>query len=229
MAVKEETPAKVDADAVKGEKDAAGQGSDAEGTKAAGSEAKGDKGKTGEADDKGKGKEKTDEEKAAAVAAEKAKPPEKYDLKVPKDSKLDDDAVGRIAAFAKEQGLSNDAAQSLLEREHDAVSRYNESLEASLDEKADEWMEEAKKDKEIGGDDFKKNAELSKRVLDRYAPESFRKILDESGYGNHPDLVRTFVRIGKAMSEDQLVKSGGKSGGKKTLAERLYPNHPKTK
>lgn len=153
---------------------------------------------------------------------EKKALPEKYELKLPKDSALSPEHVEKLSAYAKEQGLSNEQAQGLLERESQAVSEYAATQMAKMKEVQDSWLETAKNDKEIGGEALKQNAELSKRVLERYSTPEFRKELNKTGLGNHPELVRVFSRIGKAMSEDQLVIPGVQTPGKKSIASVLY-------
>jgi hypothetical protein len=44
--------------------------------------------------------------------------------------------------------------------------------------------------------------------------------LNTTGLGNHPDLVKTFVKIGKAMSEDGMVD--GSNQGQLSAAKVLY-------
>lgn len=153
---------------------------------------------------------------------EKKALPEKYELKLPKDSALSPEHIEKLSAYAKEQGLSNEQAQGLLERESQAVSEYASSQLAKMKEAQESWVETAKGDKEIGGEAFKQNAELAKRVVERYATEDFRKELNKTGLGNHPELLRVFTRIGKAMSEDQLVIPGVQTAGKKSIASVLY-------
>ncbi len=153
---------------------------------------------------------------------EPPKLPDKYDLTIPKDSLLDPSIVDEISAYAKEKGLSNEAAQGLLERESKAVSSFRESQDSEVKEIRDSWLGEAENDKEIGGDDFKKNAELAKRVIDRFSTVEFKKTLNETGFGNHPEVIRIFTRIGKLMGEDVLARSGVQGSGEKSMEDVLY-------
>lgn len=153
------------------------------------------------------------------------KPPEKYDLKLPKDSPLEQSVVDRITEEAKKYGLSQDYAQHLIDREHNAVVSYVEAQKEALLAKSEAWVEEIKSDKELGGENFAKNAELAKRVVNRFGTEAFNKTLNDTGLGNHPELMRTFVKIGQAMSEDQLVIPGSQTPPKtKDIASTLYDN-----
>jgi hypothetical protein len=168
--------------------------------------------------------EASEKPRAEAQAPSEQKPavPEKYDLKLPEGSSLDASYVEKVASYAKEQKLSNEQAQAVLERENTAVATYVESQKDQLKKQTETWVESLRGDKELGGEAFKENVELAKRVVHRFGSEEFRKTLSETGLGNHPELVRVFARIGKEMAEDKLVHPGSQSGGKKSLESIFY-------
>lgn len=56
--------------------------------------------------------------------------------------------------------------------------------------------------------------------MDKFGSPELKQYLNETGLGNHPELVRIFANIGKAMSEDGLVT--GNSGGVKSAADVLF-------
>lgn len=167
----------------------------------------------------------------AAPPADSSKPPEgakpaapiEYKLKTPEGSLLDAARVEKIVSYSKERGFSNEQAQELLERESDAVSQFAEAQKQQMNKAANDWVEAVKTDKEIGGDGFKQNVALANRLVKRFGSEGFVKTLNETGLGNHPELVRFCTRIAKLMSEDQLIIPGAQAGGtKKTDADILY-------
>lgn len=162
-------------------------------------------------------KSKDDEKK---TDQEKDKSTDKYELKVGKESLLSNDQVQEIEAYARQQGFSNDQAQALLNREEKLLSAYKESLHTEFEATANKWTEDLKSDKEIGGDNFSKSVKIAERVIDRFATESFKKSLNETGFGNHPELVRTFVKIGQAMAEDTFEPSKG--GTKQKSIEDVF-------
>jgi hypothetical protein len=171
---------------------------------------------------------KPDETKPEVKPAEPKKE-EKFELKLPEGSLLEPKTVEEIAAFARERGFSQEQAQAVLEREGKAVSKFVEAQKATLTEQTALWLEDAKKDKELGGEAFEKNSELAKRVVHRFGSESLRKALDETGLGNHPELVRFCVRLGKAMKEDQLIVPGPQPGPKRSAEELFYGKSEKPK
>jgi len=148
--------------------------------------------------------------------------PQRFELKLPEGSILDQSAVERVSAFAKEMKLTPEAAQKVLEQEHMVLEGYAKTLDEQFAAKKQEWATQAFSDKELGGPQFKENIELAHRVIKRFAPQEFIQDLESSGLGNHPGLLKTFNRLGKAMSEDKLVQPGAQAGGQKSIEEHLY-------
>lgn len=151
--------------------------------------------------------------------------PDKYDLKLPEGSLLDANFLARQAETAKALGLSQELAQKQVELASNEVKAYHDAAVAKHQALVTEWMNQAKTDKEIGGDAFAQNAELSRRVVEKYSNPDFMKMLDQTGYGNHPELVRVFARIGRAIGEDTFIPptAGGKPS-KKSPEDVLYGN-----
>jgi len=174
---------------------------------------------------------------AGKVAAEqppkkesaKAVVPEKYELKMPDGSKLDQKHLESVSTYAKAKGLTNEQAQEFLNRESDAVKSLHDAQMAGLQERKTSWKKESELDKEIGGDNFAKNVELGHRVLKHFGADALIPQLEATGFGNHPDVVRLFMKIGKAMGEDTLVMPKSQGGGSKSLAETFYPSQQQQK
>lgn len=175
---------------------------------------------------------KTAKETAAAerTAAEANRPPKEYKLTKPKESVLSDESVVKIAAYAKEHGLTQKQAEAQLNRENQILVEARQAFESEnqtkMAEVQESWIATAKDDKEYGGPELPKNMELAKRVLEKYGTPEFKAILEDpkqGRFGNHPELVRVLVRIGKSMSEDQLILPGAQ-GAKRPVsaAEKLY-------
>lgn len=157
--------------------------------------------------------------------------PDKFDLKIPEKAIISQDHVERIAAFAKEHGLTNDKAQAILERDNQLLAedraRMLKEQETSMSKMQEGWLTTAKADKEFGGEQFDKNIELARRVLGKYGTPEFNAILTDPKqgmFGNHPELVRVLVRIGKAMGEDSFVNPGANGGNKnsESFADKFY-------
>lgn len=160
------------------------------------------------------------EQKAATDA--KTQEPVKYELKLPADALVDKSDLERIEADAKARGLSAEEAQSILDRENSALASFVEKQKKQTEGIVTGWKKAVEADKEIGGANFPKNAEIAKRAVDRFGSQEFKQALEESGLGNHPELVRVFYKIGKAMENDEFLSGQPNSIGKKSPSELLY-------
>jgi hypothetical protein len=100
-----------------------------------------------------------------------------------------------------------------------------------------EWETASKSDKEFGGDKFDANLAVAKKALDAFGTPELRALLGPydpknnpkgTGLGNHPEIIRAFLKAGKAISEDKFV-SGTRAPAALTnasAANALYPNQP---
>jgi hypothetical protein len=147
-----------------------------------------------------------------------------YKLAKPKDSRLSDADMERIESYAKDQGLSKEAAEKLVENQDNAHHEYIESLQAEHKQVIKQWVDDVRTDKELGGEKFGESAEYAKSVVDRFGTDKFREYLNDTGYGNNPEVVRIFARIGKAMAPDTIVKEHSPSTGQRSLEDVFYPN-----
>lgn len=145
--------------------------------------------------------------------------PESYTFDLPEGSQLPEEGVAAFSEFAKKQGLSQDAAQDLLSKMAPAMQDRQARL---LEQARADWQAQTKADKEIGGDKLNENLAVAKKALEKFGTPELTAMLNETGLGNHPDLVRTFYRIGKAISEDSFVPGSAGDAGNSRDARKLY-------
>ena len=168
---------------------------------------------------------KTEQETARAKAV-----PEKYELKFAAQSPLDTpEDRETIAAYCKQHKLSNEQAQTYLSLMEERASALTARQIAARESEAEAWRRQVETDKDLGGKNLETTLGHAQRVMDRFAPEGspLRTFLNESGFGNHPEVVRLIASIGKAMAEDRpsILGGGGRSGSstKDFDATKLYP------
>lgn len=149
--------------------------------------------------------------------------PDAYDLKLPDGSLLTATDLEEISSYAKEKGYTQEQASELMTREHLAVSEYHEAQQELFKAKTDEWKKAVSIDKELGGDNLAKSAEFAYRAVERFASPEFKAELDKTGFGNHPEVVRMFSRIGRAMSDDKIIGNGAPPTEKKSMEDIFYP------
>ncbi len=163
-----------------------------------------------------KAPEEKPEEKTETPAPEKSVAPEKYELKLSDNSLLEKTALDRIEAYARSQGLSQEAAQSAVEAEENHVSSFIET-------RKEQWKQQSLKDPEIGGQMIKENIAIAHRAMEQYATPALKAELEKTGYGNHPEIIRMFVRVGKASQEDKaIIPRSHDSSDDRPLHEKFY-------
>lgn len=169
-------------------------------------------------------------EQIAADAALKVDPV--YTLALPKDAVIETSAVERLTAFAKANTLAPETAQKVLDLANaevaaDRTRQQEANVETFQTMARETWPNEIKADKEFGGDKFDATIANSKRAAEiAWTPEE-RKILNETGWGNHPLLVKGMARLGSRFADDKLVMGGDGGGGiQKPTAQILFPSMP---
>lgn len=174
-------------------------------------------------------------------AAAPAVVPDKYDLKLPEQTSLGTAVVERTAAIARELGLSQDNAQKTLEfvntevaAQLAAVTEAHQPGGAEWTKNVEGWEAAALADPDLGGSGkpevLKANAALAQRVLASFFPPTVKEFLVETGFGSNPDVLRGFVKIGRAMSEGSLVTAAPAATAAATpeeKAQRMYPSMAK--
>lgn len=154
--------------------------------------------------------------------------PEKYDLKLPENTLFDAAALEGIEAFAKDLGLAQEAAQKLLERDSQMLDQFATHVDAVVKaehaERVAGWEQAVRTDKELGGEKFAETQFLADKAVRMFATPEFKQALNETGFGNHPELVRLFVKIGKAISEDSFTTKGaGETHQAADVAKTMFP------
>jgi hypothetical protein len=150
--------------------------------------------------------------------------PENYeDFKAPEGAALDAEVATEFKGLAKELNLSQDAAQKVADLGGKLAQKWAGQQTEAIQKAQAEWINGTKTDKEIGGDQLPANLAVAKKALDTFGTPELRTLLNESGLGNHPEIIRAFYRAGKAISEDRVL-TGGATQPVKTPAKTLFPN-----
>ena len=157
--------------------------------------------------------------------------PEKYDLSLPENADLTGDYLEQVESYAKELGLSQEQAAQMVERDASLVAGYRDRVLAEHQQEVQGWTDQVKADADLGGINFESTVKHAQSAIERFGDDSFRKVLNESGYGNHPDFVRFVSKIGKAIAEDSTATKAGNMGNPTVrVADKMFPSHtPKNK
>lgn len=152
--------------------------------------------------------------------------PEKYEFDAGEGKEFDAGIIGAFSEVAKELNLTQEAAQKLLDKVAPVIQ---ERQTAQIEDIQNEWVKQSRSDKEFGGDKIADNLGVAKKALDTFGSPELRTLLEKTGLGNNPEVIRFMYRAGKAISEDSFVGGspmGGRSGPKdfNSAAAALYNN-----
>lgn len=128
-----------------------------------------------------------------------------YDIQkpeLPEGLPYSDEVVGQFKEAAHTLGLTSAQAQGLFKWYMDGTVNAHKA-DAENRSKATTEAETALKTEY--GANYDANIVLMKRAVEKFGGEEFKKHMDDTGLGNNPMVIKTFVNIGKAMSEDTLV------------------------
>lgn len=172
----------------------------------------GDKSKDGE-----DGKSKTDDGKTADG------PPEKYEFEMPEGVELDAKLAEAVDPVLRDLGLTNEQANKLAKTFAEYRVSEAQGQSDAYAQQIEDWGKAARDDKEYGGAKFEENVPLAHKAIAQYGTPELKALLAE-GLGNHPEVVRFCIRVGKAMGEDPGVDTTNATPAKST-ASVLF-DHP---
>ena len=166
---------------------------------------------------------------------------------IPEGFVMDDTQKADVNSFAKEFGLDQAQAQKMVDKHFEIISRSNDSITSAKESKLKEWAGQTMADKEFGGPNLSDNIAGARKAMNSFSQPAvgadgkailhsdgafkgqqmseIELLMNESGWGSHPAMIRVFHRINQAMSEDHFVQGDMKPREqKKTPAETMYPN-----
>ncbi len=147
-----------------------------------------------------------------------------YEFTFEEGVEVDPVVLDDLKGLSKEFGLTKEQAQQVANLGAKQAQKWAAAQEAAIAEASASWIEQVKSDKEIGGDKLSENLAIAKRALNRFGSPELTALLNDSRLGNHPELIRAFHRIGRAISDDALGPGGRSTNGAPDPARRLYDN-----
>lgn len=151
--------------------------------------------------------------------------PEKYELKLPENAVMTAADLEGVSKLAKELGISkSEAAQKIANHQNASLANYRQTVQSEHAKTVAKWADDLKNDADFGGQNYDANVGHAKAALARFDTSGeMGKLLNSSGYGNNPVIVKLFAQIGKAMGEDKFI-SGKEATASKDPAMILYGN-----
>lgn len=119
------------------------------------------------------------------------------------------------------------AREALAEAANRQAAFAGESL-AAQEKRMDEWRaaseKELRADKEFGGENYDKNFAIAVKGLEAIGSPELRELLETTGIGNSPVLVRAFHKVGQLVADAPIATAAQPAQSAKSAAARMYPN-----
>ncbi len=137
--------------------------------------------------------------------------------------KLDAELLGQATPLFKELGLSQEQAQKLVDFQAANAAKAQQSRQEAFSNLINKWQTDAKADKEFGGDKFEESVGIARLAVNKFGTPAFKQLMEDHGVGNHPEMIRFMLNIGRTLKEDVPGATGGAAPGKTDRVSILYP------
>lgn len=145
--------------------------------------------------------------------------PEKYEFKAEEGRTFDPKVLEAFSEVSKELNLSQDDAQKVIDKIAPTLAARQAE---ALSEARTQWIAEVKNDQEIGGTAVAEKIALANKTFESFGTPELRTLLENTGLGDHPEMIRWAHRVGKAISEDGFVSGKGGAQPDQKDARKLY-------
>jgi len=150
--------------------------------------------------------------------------PETYaDFAMPEGMEPNVELLEAATSIFKELGLTQEQAQKLVDLNAQQVQAGEAGQVEAYNQMMDDWKNDSMQDKEFGGDAFEENVGIARAAVDKFGTPELKELLETHGLGNHPEMIRFMIKVGRLTAEDVPGSSGSPSQSKKDRAETLYP------
>ena len=159
--------------------------------------------------------------------------PEKYEVKVPEGMNIDAALLEAVTPVMKELKISQEGFQKLVDAYAPVIAKasqaQHEAAMKAFDEQIETW---GKQTREMLGPDAGKAMAPASRLINTFAGKdatALRQLLNDTGLGNHPLMVKFMINAGKAISQDKFVDGGNHvaDNTEEAVKGRMYPSMKK--
>ena len=153
------------------------------------------------------------------------KSPDTYaDFAMPEGVQLDEAALAEATPLFKELGLTQEQSQKVVDLYAKQVQAGSQMQTDNFNQLMNDWREQSKTDSEFGGDKYDENVKIAQHAISKYGTPELKQLLNDHGVGNHPEMVRFMVKVGRTLSEDVPGNPGGATSKADDAVSILYPN-----
>ena len=157
-------------------------------------------------------------------------PEGEYTVKVPEGMDLDTELLGKVSPIFKELGITQEGAQKLVDAyaphiKQATQAQHDQAMKA-FDAQIETWGKETKA---MLGPDAGKAMAPAAKLINTFAGKdaaALRGLLNDTGLGNHPLMVKFLINAGKSIGQDSFVDGGNNSApadNAEAAKGRMYP------
>tara|TARA_R110000744_G_scaffold380326_3_gene500750 strand:+ start:15906 stop:16604 length:699 start_codon:yes stop_codon:yes gene_type:complete len=143
---------------------------------------------------------------------------------VPEGMTLDAVMLEQAMPLFKEAGVNQEQSQKLLDLYATKMQEAEQGKLDTFNQLRQDWVKQSKSDSDFGGDKFDESIASAKAALDKFGTPALSKLLDDFGVGDHPEMIRFMVSVGRLTQEDTPGNGARNSAGQKSTTDILYPN-----
>ena len=107
-------------------------------------------------------------------------------------------------------------AKAITDGQAAAVQQRNAQLEG--------WESDLRADPKFGGEKFDENVSIYNKGVEAVGTPELRALLDETGLGSHPEIVRAFWAVGQMTADSPIVTGKTGTAPRGNFAAQLYGN-----
>lgn len=149
--------------------------------------------------------------------------PDDYVFQFAPETVVDTALIDEFRRFAFEQKMSLENARLMAKFYEQYVLGQSKKQNQEQTELLQSMQKACEEDSEFGGMNFYDNMRYAKAAILRFDDGSLAKILNDTGFGSHPEVVRFMYRVGKALAEKDMPRAK-ESPEEKSVAELFYPS-----
>lgn len=148
------------------------------------------------------------------------------EVKLPEGVEADPALLEAVKSAAKD----GESAQALVDKFFEVQKAADERARAAWETQQRQWVEQLRAAPDIGGERWSESLQHAARAMQQFGSPELRKLLDDTGLGNHPELVKCFIAVGKALAEDTVAGTAAAAAPSREQGLRsLYTNSPELK
>ena len=129
------------------------------------------------------------------------------------------------ADHAEVQKLGQEFLNTHLAEQQKAIESVVKSITDGWEKQKNDWRKEVESDSVIGGDKLAATLTSANQLLNTHAPKTgadFRNLMETSGYGNHPVVLRFLSEVSGSMSEGRPLPAVKPPAAPVSKMQKLY-------